>query len=168
VNPASLILPFAGSGMITLTIMPQGGFTGSVSFSCGTLPAYFSCSFAMPSVALTASGGALNNTLTINSALAPTASAAPFGGIARILTATAFWLPAFAGLLAGGRRKRCATPLKRIWMLGLLCICFAGVAEMSGCGRGDHEAPDGTYSIPVNLTSPGAATQSLNVTVMVQ
>jgi len=169
VNPASLTLPFASSGMVTLTIVPQGGFAGSVNFSCGRLPAYFSCSFAMPSVALTASGGALNNTLTINSAVASTASAAPFGGIAsRILAATAFWLPAFAGLLAGGRRKRCTTPLKRIWMLALLCICFAGVAEMSGCGRGDHEAPDGTYSIPINITSPGAASQTLKVTVMVQ
>jgi hypothetical protein len=58
--------------------------------------------------------------------------------------------------------------LKRIWMLALLCICFAGVAEMSGCGRGDHEAPDGTYSIPINITSPGAASQTLKVTVMVQ
>jgi hypothetical protein len=53
-------------------------------------------------------------------------------------------------------------------MILLLCICFAGAAAMSGCGHGNHDAPAGTYIIPINLTSPGAASQSLNVTVMVQ
>jgi len=154
VNPTSLTLPLASSGMVTLTITPQGGFTGPVSFSCGTLPEDFSCSFAMPSVTLTASGGALKNTLIINTAAVSTASAAPFSGNpkSRILAATAFWLPAFAGLLAGGRWKWCKTPIGRIWMILLLCICFAGAAAMSGCGHGNHDAPAGTYIIPINLT----------------
>ncbi len=68
VNPATLTITSASPGAVTLTVTPQGGFTGPVSFSCGTLPADFSCSFAMPSVTLTASGGALKNTLVINTA----------------------------------------------------------------------------------------------------
>ena len=47
-NPTSLTIPFQGSGTVSLTITPQGGFTGPVNFACGTLPAYFSCSFATP------------------------------------------------------------------------------------------------------------------------
>lgn len=165
VNPASLTVPFAHSGTVTITITPQGGLTGPVNFSCGTLPPFFSCSFAATSVSLTASGGAVTNTLTINTALISTASRAPFGGFAgRIMAATAFWLPAFAGLLAGSRRKRW---IARVGKVAMLCIGFA--AAMNGCGgRGDHQAPDGNYSVPVNLTSPGAASQTVTVAVAVQ
>jgi hypothetical protein len=160
VNPASLTVPFAGSATVTLTITPQGGLTGPVNFSCGTLAKYFSCSFAAPSVSLTPSSGAVTNTLTIHTALLSTASTVSFG---RILTATAFWLPAFTGLLAGGKRRN-----TRIRMLAMLCLCFAGAAAMSGCGHGDHQAPDGNYSVPVNLTAQGAASQTVTVTVMIQ
>jgi hypothetical protein len=52
-------------------------------------------------------------------------------------------------------------------MIPLLCICIAGAAAMSGCG-GNHDAPAGTYSIPINITSTGAVSQTLNLTVMVQ
>jgi hypothetical protein len=164
-----MVIPFAQSGTVTFTITPQGGFTGSVSFSCGTLPAYFSCNFAASSVALTASSGAVTNTLTINTAKTSTASAAVSGSrTSRILAAT-FWLPASAGLLFFGRRKRRNAPLARIWMLALLCIGLVGTAAMSGCGgRSDQEAPDGSYSIPVNFASPGVASQTVNVAVHVQ
>jgi subtilase family serine protease len=171
VSPTSLIIPFQGSGMVTLTITSQGGLSGPVNFSCGTLPAYFSCSFASSSVALAASGGTVSNTLTINSATAAALkpSPQPYEGITgRILAATAFWLPASAGFLVSRRRKRHNRTLSRIWMLTLLCIAFAGVAAMSGCGRSAHEAPDGSYTVPISLTSPGVASQTINVAVTVQ
>jgi subtilase family serine protease len=171
VSPTSLTIPFQGSGMVTLTITSQGGLTGPVSFSCGTLPAYFSCSFATPSVTLATSGGPVTNTLTINtaSAAALKTSPQPYDGItSRTLAATAFWLPASAGLLVSRRRKRRNATLSRIRMLALLCIGFAGVSAIGGCGRSAHEAPDGSYTVPINLTSPGAASQSINVVVMVQ
>jgi hypothetical protein len=73
--------------------------------------------------------------------------------------AAAFWLPAFAGLLAIGRRKR---------RLAFFCICFAFIAAIGGCGgRGDHDAPLGDYNIPVVVSSPGAASQTVNVAVTV-
>jgi subtilase family serine protease len=170
VSPTSLIIPFQGSGKVTLTITAQGGLTGAVSFSCGKLPAYFSCSFATSTVSLAASGAPLTNMLTINTGTtAPsTVSLGRLGGFEkRILAATAFWLPASAGLLVS-RRKRRSAPLARIWMLGLLCFGFAGFTAMSGCGRGDHEAPVGSYTVPVNLTAPGATSQTVSVAVTVQ
>jgi hypothetical protein len=168
-NPASLTIPFQGSGTVSLTITPQGGFTGPVNFACGTLPAYFSCSFAAQSVSLTSSGGAITNTLTIHAAVVSTASAKPFGGSGgRIFSAAAVWLPTFAVLLVGGGRKR-KTPVARMWMLAGVCFCVAAVAAMSGCGgRGDHEAPIGNYSVPINLTSQGAASQTITIPVVVQ
>ena len=165
-NPTSLTIPFAGSGTVTFTITAQGGLTGPVNFACGMLPAYFSCSFAAPSLSLTPSAGALTNTLTINTALASSVSVAPVGGFAsRALTATAFLLPGFAGLLASRRRKRRETG---IWLLTLICLWLGGVLLWSGCGRGHHEAPRGNYTVPVNLTAQGAASQTVNVVVVVQ
>jgi hypothetical protein len=61
-------------------------------------------------------------------------------------------------LLAFGRRKR---------RLTLFCVCFAFIAAMSGCGRGDHDAPLGNYSVPVVVSSPGVASQTVTVAVTV-
>ena len=148
VNPTNLPIEFAGIGTVTVTVTPQGGFTGPVNFSCGTLPKFFSCTFAPSSITLNASGAPVSNTLTINSAAVPATA-----------MAAAFWLPAFAALLAFGRRKR---------RLAFFCICFACIAVMGGCGgRGDHDAPLGNYTVPVSVSSPGAPTQTVNVAVTV-
>jgi Pro-kumamolisin, activation domain/Bacterial Ig-like domain (group 3)/Putative Ig domain len=170
VNPSSLTIPFANSGVVSVTLTQQGGFTGSVNFSCGALPAYFSCSFAEQSAAFTASGAPLTNNLTIHSAAVPAASAAVFGGSpSGTIAAVAFWLaPFFAGLLTSGRRKQRDGFVNRLWTLCLFCTWFAGIAAMSACGRGDHEAPDGTYNVPIILSSTGLTSQTINVTVMVQ
>jgi subtilase family serine protease len=147
VNPSNLSIEFAGTGTVTVTVTPQGGLTGPVNFSCGTLPKFFSCTFAPSSITLNSSGAAVSSTLTINSAAVPATA-----------TAAAFWLPAFAGLLAIGRRKR---------KLALFCVCFACIAAMSGCGRGDHDAPLGNYSVPVTVSSPGVASQTVTVAVAI-
>jgi hypothetical protein len=147
VNPSNLSIEFAGTGTATVTVTPQGGLTGPVNFSCGTLPKFFSCNFAPSSITLNSSGAAVSSTLTINSAAVPATA-----------TAAAFWLPAFAGLLAIGRRKR---------KLALFCVCFAFIAAMSGCGRGDHDAPLGNYSVPVTVSSPGVASQTVTVAVAI-
>ena len=47
-------------------------------------------------------------------------------------------------------------------------LVFGGVVWLSGCGNGDHQAPDGNYTIPVNLTSTSAASQTINVMVTVE
>jgi hypothetical protein len=38
---------------------------------------------------------------------------------------------------------------------------------MSGCGRGDHDAPLGNYSVPVTVSSPGVASQTVTVAVAI-
>jgi hypothetical protein len=148
VNPSSLPIEFAGTGTVTVTVTPQGGITGPVNFSCGTLPKFFSCSFASSSISLNPSSAAAKNTLTINAAAVPATSVA----------AAAFWLPVFAGLLAVARRKQA---------LKLFCLCLACIAAMGGCGRGDHDAPLGNYTVPVIVSSPGVASQTVTVAVTV-
>jgi subtilase family serine protease len=147
-NPDAVSIPFSGSGTVSVVVTPQGGFTGPVSFSCGTLPQFFSCGFASSSVSLSPSGAAANNVLTINTAVVPTTS---------MVAASAFLVPVFAGLLVVGRRKR-------VVAFGVCCV---GFAVMSGCGRGDHQAPLGSYSVPVIVSSQGAASQTVTVAVTV-
>jgi hypothetical protein len=167
-DPPSLTIPFQGSGTVNLTITSQGGFTGPVNVACGTLPAYFSCSFATQSVSLTSSGGTVTDTLTIHAAVVSTASAKPSSGPGGRIFRAAVWLPALAVLLVGGGRKR-KTPVARMRMLARVCVCLAVIAAMSGCGgRGDHEAPIGNYTVPINVTSPGAASQMITIAVVVQ
>jgi hypothetical protein len=62
-------------------------------------------------------------------------------------------------LLAFGRRKRGLT---------FFCAWFACIVAISGCGgRGDHDAPLGNYSVPVVVSSPGVASQTVTVAVVV-
>jgi hypothetical protein len=84
------------------------------------------------------------------------------------LTATLLLLPGFAGLLAGRRRRGRKPADTRIWMLALVIIWSGGLAWLNGCGNGGHQAPDGYYTIPVNLTSTSAASQTINVVVTVE
>src|ERR1700722_6341681 len=147
VNPTNLSIEFAGPGAVTVTVTPQGGVTGPVNFSCGTLPKFFSCGFAKSSISLNPSSAASNNAITINTAAVP----------ATAMTA-AFWLPAFAGLLAFGRRRT---------KLALICVCFAFIAALGGCGRGDHDAPLGNYSVPVTVSASGVASQTVTVAVTI-
>jgi hypothetical protein len=53
-------------------------------------------------------------------------------------------------------------------MLALFFIGSGGATWLSGCGNGGHQAPAGNYTIPVNLTSASAASQTINVVVMVE
>ncbi len=173
IGPNTLTIPRGSSGTFTITLTPQGGLTGPVSFSCGTLPAYLSCSFAPPSVTLPASGGPATDTLTVNTAATSIASALPLGGVASgTLAAIALWLPIpLSGL---GWRKRHKIPMARLsiarlGMLGLTFIVCAGAMAMSGCGSGSGKTTAaGTYSVPISLTFAGGTNQTVNATVMVR
>jgi hypothetical protein len=168
VNPNPLTIPRGSSGTLTLTLTPQGGLTGPVSFSCGTLPAHLSCNFAPPSITLPSSGGPATDVLTVNTAATSTALLMPPGGANGVLAAIMLWLP--ISLLGLSRRKWRKIPIARMLaMLTLLWIGFAGIAAMVGCGKGSSDAtPAGTYSIPISLTFAGGTSQTVNATVTVQ
>ena len=150
-NPTSLTIPFAGSGTATLSLSPQGGFAGPVTLSCGTLPLYFSCNFARPSITFAASAQTVTEVVTIHSAALPPAASA----------AIALWLPAGVALVTALR------PKKRVSPLVLLCCSTVVILLVGGCGRGDHEAPEGTYTVPILLQAQGLASQTINLTVVV-
>ena len=52
ISPGSLTIADGASGTLTITLTSIGSYTGTVDFSCGTLPAHVSCSFAPPSLTI--------------------------------------------------------------------------------------------------------------------
>jgi hypothetical protein len=84
-SPATATVAPGQSATTMLTLTPVAGYGGTVKFSCGTLPAGVSCSFA-PSSVTPASGAAATTTLTI-------ATTAPS--------------TAMVGKVAGGNRRNC-------------------------------------------------------------
>jgi uncharacterized repeat protein (TIGR03803 family) len=173
-SPSSLTIASGSSGTLTITLTPTGGYTGTVSFSCGTLPARVSCTFAPPSLAITASTTTATETLTINTAANASTTAMlrqPERGDGRrslsSFTTMALLFPGSLLALLGISRRR-GSLLPRVWMLGLLLLIAAGATTLSGCGSSGIAAAPGNYAIPVNLTLAGGTSQTINATVIVK
>jgi hypothetical protein len=154
------------------TISPVGGYTGTLNFSCGTLPALAACSFSPAS--LTPSGGSpASTTMTVTTA-ASTAMLNPGQRSRRP------WLPA-GGLALTAALGLAFTPKKITrWRRSLLGLCWVLVMaslsfSLSGCGGGgsstpsNHGTPAGSYTIPVNVSSSAGGPQHvLSISLTVQ
>jgi parallel beta-helix repeat protein len=68
VSPATLSMSAGGSGSSTLTIVPVGGYAGSISFSYSGLPGSATCGFSPSSLSPTGNNSTLTTNLTINAA----------------------------------------------------------------------------------------------------
>ena len=173
ISPDSITISRGASGTLTITLTPVGGFTGKVSFSCGTLPADVSCTFAPPSITLTTGGGAQTDVLTINTAATKTALLSSHT-ISRnsidMYPAMALWLPgSLTALLGIFRRRRGRGSARWPGLLSLLCLGLVGFGCLSGCGgSSSNGARPGTYTIPVELTLTSGMTQTVNATVVVK
>ncbi len=147
-NPSSLTLAAGQSGTTTITVTPQG-FSGTVNFSCGTLPAYITCSFS-PSSSLTFTGGTTPQNVSLNVSVAAAIGmlqrGRPFLWAMLMPMGLLGFLP-----LAGGRRKHLRSYLM------LLALCCALAALGAGCGGGSVNS-----SASSNL--PPAGTQTFAVT----
>lgn len=176
VSPNPLILKSGASGTLTFTMVPTGGYTGTVNFACGPLPAHVSCTFVSSSVAITTSTTTATNALTINTA-APTlamfsAPGRPFDSPkTEIFSAVTLWLPGSLLALFGLKRAGRSGRLRPLLMLSVFALTLAGVGMLSGCGTsGDLSSttPAGNYSVPITLNLGGGSLQSVNATVIVQ
>ena len=171
VSPVSLTIKSGTSGQLVITITPTGGYTGSITFSCGTLPKHVSCAFAPPSLTIDGAGP-FTDTLTVSTGAPLTAALIrPRGnqGPGGLLTATFLWLPgsmAAAFGLRGRNRKRTAGRNGGFWIIALLLL--VGTAALSSCGGSSNFAKPGTYTIPVTISAAGGSSQNINATVIVE
>lgn len=159
-NPTSLTIAHGATGTVTITGTAVGGYTGNVTFACGTLPASATCTFAPASLAFSPTNAMQSTTLTINTTTAHAMlNTAP---LARTLGGIAFAL-----LLLPLTRLRNRKSLQRLL---LILVAVAAASTLSGCGGSGssvNTTPAGTYSVPVTITA-GTASSTLNLNVVVQ
>jgi hypothetical protein len=168
-NPSSLTIKSGSTGSTVITLTPVGGFTGTVNFACGTLPALVTCSFAPTSLTVPSSAP-LTTTLTIGTTGTTTASLrdGPAGGVLPGIFAALILLPlGFTRRIL--RTRMTGSPwLACLLLLAGATLAAAGMLGMAGCGGSSKSStPAGTYSIPIAVTS-GGTTVPLNLSITVQ
>ena len=158
-SPTTVTLSNGGSASTTVSVTPQGGFTGTVSLACAVAPSGGpTCSFATPSVAITS--GPATDTLTVNAGSGSSALHMPASPSER--TWYTAGRVALAGVLLLGLPGR-----RRAWqrMLSLMLLIVA--TGVIGCGGGSSSKQPATYQVTVTATSGNATpvTTTINVTV---
>jgi hypothetical protein len=168
-SPSTLTIPSGSTASTVITLTPIGGFTGTVNFSCGTLPSLVTCSFAPTSLTV-ASATPRTTTLTIGTTGTTTALLhnGPSGTVLPGIFAALILLP-----LGFMRRILRARTTGSPWLACLLLLAgatlaAAGMLGMAGCGGSSKPStPPGTYSIPITVTSGGTSV-ALNLSIIVQ
>lgn len=166
-SSASISVAGGSTATTTLTLTPVGGYTGSVSLACGTLPsALLTCSFTPASITFTGTNVVQTSTLNIGTtAVAGLRSPAMPGSKSK--SGIAFGFVAFPiGLLAlfGGRRSGA----RKLFLFAALAVLSMGaMLAVSGCSSTkSNNAPAGSYVVPVTMTANGATTNFSVVVVI--
>lgn len=170
VSPVSLTVKSGSSGQLVITITPTGGYTGTIDFSCGTLPAHVSCAFG-PATLTISGAGPFTDTLNVSTDAAATAllhKPLDGGRLDSLLLAAVLWLPGSMAAMFGLKRRKSnhSTPRQVFWIIAILLLIGAGA--LTSCGGSSNSAKPGTYTIPITLTVSGEATQNISATVIVE
>ena len=170
VTPASMSITQGGTGKATLLLTPAGGWSGTVTFQCSSIPANGACMFARNPVQLSGDNQPVSVGLVIQTgarqaritaALKPTQS--PLNPIPLAL---AFWWPgSMAGVAAfAGKRKLSRRSQRWLQICLLLAASGALAAGLPGCGGGGSPAPKATPAVPLNVTVTATAASAAPVT----
>ena len=168
-TPASLTIAAGASGTTALSFTGVGGFAGTITLSCGTLPAHFSCAFSSTTL------GSSPSTLTIATNATSTTTAALVNprhpGALRaseVISATLLF-PGSAGLLLLSLPRKRLQP--NALQLPAVCVLLAAGAifGLAGCGSSsNNNAAPGAYTVPVLFTPSSGSAQTVNLSVTVQ
>lgn len=165
-SPTSLTVVHGSSVTSVITGTPVGGYAGTVTFACGTLPAGASCTFNPTTLNFTGTNVAASTTLTF----ATTTTTSGFlqslpgnralGGILAALLLMPFAL----------RRKQFAVRCRLLLLLAVVSGSML-MLGLGGCSGGTHPttvttAP-GVYVVPVTVTA-GTAVSTVNLSITVQ
>jgi hypothetical protein len=171
-TPTSGTITPGQTATFTFTISPEGGYAGTVNFSCGTLPSLAACSFSPTSV-VPSGGSPASTTMTVTTA----ASTAMLDSGQR---SGRPWLPA-GGLAMAAALGLAFTPNKIrrrrrslrgfCWVLLMASVFFSLLA----CGGGGTSTPSnpgtpaGSYTISVNASgSAGGPQHAMSISLTVQ
>jgi hypothetical protein len=158
-------VPAGQPGTFTLTLTPQGSFTGAIRLSCGDLPPMAACTFS-PSATATPNASIVTATLNITTAAHTTALAlVPSGHRLSPLYAVWLLLPAiFLGTLGMAKPKgRKLLSYCLVFLLVGGCLFQAACGGMSPLGVNTSAGtPAGSYSVIIT----GAAGSNQHTTTI--
>jgi hypothetical protein len=162
-SPTSLTISRGSTGTTTLTITPQGGYAGTLTFTCGTLPSLATCTFNPATVKV--GTAAVTTTLTIGTGTASASSVEP----KLFDTHGAIYAGLFLGLLGFTRRKKLTESARLL----VAVVCIVGLGALTGCGGSNapnttNETPAGSYTINVTGTGTTGSPQTVSLAVVVQ
>lgn len=163
--PTSLTIAHGATGSIVLTATPVGGYTGTVTFACGTLPTSASCTFAPASLTFASSNTAQTSTLSISTTTTTGAMQRPsFGQAPAGLILAALLMP-FGWVV----RRRKQALRSSLLLLALVCSSLAvcGLSGCSGSGSKTTTTSAGSYTVAVTITTTAGAS-TINVPITVQ
>lgn len=149
-----------GTATYALSVAPQSGFTGAITFACAGLPT--GSSYTISPSSLTMDGTTVKTaTLSVTTTGGKGASASSRVGAKSIFLAL---LPfSMMGMLLINKRRNG-------WLvLGLVALCL--LLGLAGCGAGSGSSSaglaPGTYNFTLTATSSASATQTLNLSLVV-
>ena len=165
VSPTSLTLVRGQRGSVTLTVVSLNNYQGTVSFSCGTLPADLSCGFSSKQKSFTAGSQTpqtvtliIDTTKTVASLNLPANRQRGSGILALV-----FWLPGSLLSLFAFRKKEGRRRLRGIGLV-LFLLAAGGLLSLTGCISNAPTTPVGSYTVPIDITD-GTINHSIQLTV---
>jgi len=150
-SPTTLNIQQGHIGQVTIILTPSEGYQGTVTLSCGTLPANVTCTFSPASLTVN-SPSPVYGTLTVSTDSKLPVTAAnrnPLKPVSSIAMAAFPFLGVLSGCLIVLRRRR-LQKAGYLWSLCILLVLMAGLAGLSACG--------GTSTVTSSLAQPGAST----------
>jgi Bacterial Ig-like domain (group 3)/FG-GAP-like repeat len=174
-TPTSASVTPGQTATFTFTVSPVAGYSGTVKFSCGTLPSMAACAFTPSSVA-PSGGSPVSSTLTVTTA----GATAMLNMEKQSGPSLPPWIPT-GGLAIAGAMGLAFAPRKiwrwnrqlRVLSLGLLLASLS--LSLMSCGGGGSSAPSnpatpaGSYTLSVNASDSGGGPQhAISLTLSVQ
>jgi hypothetical protein len=166
-NPTSLTLKQGQSGQVKITLTPENGYKGSLTFACTGLPALAYCNFNPSTLMANGSDSPVSIIATIATSGSNGGMASlrkpnePLSGTSAVLLC---WLPGgVLGFVLVWQRKRLSSATKRIMWIVLF---IAGGTGLIACGT-PPSTPAGASSITITASGAGSSQSvTLNVTII--
>ncbi|MEG9438136.1 Ig-like domain repeat protein [Edaphobacter sp. HDX4] len=146
-NPSTLTVKAGDTGTATFTFTPVGGFTGTVTFGCGSLPVGVTCTFAPATLTADGSNKVQTSQLTITTQ--------------RLVSANFFLPGALLGGLLFWQRRRFNLRKAHVLMVVLAAGAMIG---MVGCGSSGPQTNATAAKVTVTAQATGGNGGSLSHT----
>jgi hypothetical protein len=160
-TPATITLASRATGTVAIQLTSLGNFTGPLSLSVGTLPAYTTASISPTTVTL-AAGGTGSSTLTLNTVLRAASDLPAKPGSSHLPAVFTAILLLFVPCSLMRRRK-----LARVLGMALLLVAMQAIVGCTNAYYTAHFAEPGTYQVPVTAVDANQNSQTATLTVVV-